>query len=351
MSNPSQIKVVIVDDNRTIRALLRNVLERSEEIRVVGEAADPYEARDVIKATNPDVITLDVEMPRMNGLQFLEKIMRLRPMPVIMVSTRTTEKSAAAIQALSLGAVDCIDVTRLHDDAMAQERVSMVVRVAARASVRAPVATTRQAPPPPRNAMDWNGRIVLIGSSTGGVDALETVFAAYPERCPPTLVTQHMPAAFLESFARRLDEHFKPRVALAQEGERLEPGKILIAPGGTTHLTLGSFASKTVHLQADDGSERHVPAVNRLFHSGIPYGRRILAVMLTGMGRDGAEEMLALKNAGAETIIQSARTCVVDGMPGAARALGAGGRDIDIQDIGAEILATTMRQDPRMQNA
>ena len=351
MSNPSEIKVVIVDDNRTIRALLRAVLERSGEVRVVGEASDPYEARDVIKATDPDVITLDVEMPRMNGLQFLEKIMRLRPMPVVMVSSRTTEKSEAAITALSLGAVDCIDVTRLHDDPMAQERVSMVVKVAARASVRSPRATTVAQNQSKERRHVWNGRIVVIGSSTGGVDALETVFASFPEDCPPTLVTQHMPAAFLESFASRLNAHFKPKVEIASEGAKIQPGKVLIAPGGGAHLVLGSPASKSVHLLEDAGTERHVPAVNQLFASAIPFGRNIVAVMLTGMGRDGAEAMLALREAGAETLIQSARTCVVDGMPGAARSLGAGTQDVDLQDMGSAILAACSTPDRRMQNA
>lgn len=334
----SPVRVVIVDDSRTIRAMLRKALESDPAVSVVGEAGDPYQARDVIKASDPDVITLDVEMPRMNGLVFLEHLMRLRPMPVVMVSNRTKEKSEAAVKALSLGAIDCIDLARLHADPRATERVIETVKIAARAKVQA-----RQAAAPgrsvPKPKFAPNGRIVLIGSSTGGVDALEKVFASFPRNCPPTLVAQHMPAPFLASFSRRLDDRVDPRVRLAGDGAPIRSGTILLAPGGRHHMVMGHPRRHQVQLCEDDGTERYIPAVRRLFGSATGFGRRIVAVMLTGMGRDGAEEMLALKESGAETIIQSSSTCVVDGMPGAARNLGAGTQDVDLDKIGAAILA------------
>ena len=199
-------------------------------------------------------------------------------------------------------------------------------------------------------AFDWNGRIVVIGSSTGGVDALETVFSAYPADCPPTLVAQHMPGPFLESFARRLNELMTPTVRLAEDGAKLEQGTILIAPGATTHLVLGRAGSGIVHLREDAGQERYVPSVRCLFASAEAHGSNIVAVMLTGMGRDGAEEMLRLKEAGAETIIQSSESCVIDGMPGSARRLGAGTQDVALNQIGDAILKSCAKRTRQRQH-
>ncbi len=329
-----KVRVVIVDDTRSIRAMIRALLQRSPRIEVVGEAGDPYEARELIRALDPDVITLDVVMPRMDGLSFLERLMRLRPMPVVMVSTRTTEKSAEAVKALSLGAVDCVDLATLaaRGDVDLAETVLMAAESRSTGpSVRERVKDGGQ--------LHWNGRIVVIGSSTGGVDALMNVLSHYPADGPPTVIAQHMPAAFLESFAQRLDRHCAPRVRLATDDALLAPGEILLAPGGTFHAALDRRDPLRLRLVPQDGAEAYVPSVNVLFTSAVPHALRILGVMLTGMGRDGAAAMKALHAAGAHTIVQDGDTAVVDGMPRAARELGAASEVVRLGQIGARILA------------
>jgi len=219
------VRVVIVDYTRTIRGMIRVHLSRSPMIKVVGEAGDPYEARDLIRSLNPDVITLDVEMPRMNGLSFLERLMRLRPMPVVMVSSRTSENSREAIKALSLGAVDCVDLAQLNSGA-AKVDLAETVMMAAESNVRVFAAPRDRTTSTSAQPLDWNGKTVLIGSSTGGVDALLTVLRAYAADGPPTIIAQHMPASFLQSFARRLDRNCAATVALARDGERIERGHV-----------------------------------------------------------------------------------------------------------------------------
>ena len=227
-------RVVIVDDSATMRAMIGQVLSGDGRFDVVGEAEDPYAARDVIKQTNPDVITLDVEMPRMDGITFLEKIMRLRPMPVVMFSTETHKGSRAAIEALSLGAVDCLGKPTTSCGAALQALADRV-HIAAGASV----GRTRPRPQRPTGgAHAWNGRVVLIGASTGGVDALERVLGGLPADCPPVLITQHMPESFLVSFAERLRGIVAPQVNLARAEERISQGHVYIAPGGMEHLVL-----------------------------------------------------------------------------------------------------------------
>ena len=209
-------RVVLVDDSRTVRALLRMTIDADPRLEVVGEAGDPYEAREIIKALSPDVITLDVEMPRMNGLVFLEHLMRLRPMPVVMVSSRTTANSEEAVKALSIGAVDCVDMARFQADPRQRERLVEALVCAASAMVRGkPTAAANAAPPPGMlrpvsPPFRWNGRIVVIGSSTGGVDALERVLTHIPADGPPVLIAQHMPEAFMRSFASRLNDSMAP---------------------------------------------------------------------------------------------------------------------------------------------
>lgn len=335
-------RVGIVDDTKTIRLLLRAVLEADPRLEVVGEAGDPYEAREMIKATNPDVITLDVEMPRMNGLVFLEHLMRLRPMPVVMVSTRTQEKSEAAIKAMSIGAVDCVDVARLQGDASQRKRLAETLYHAAGARViQRGGPDPRAARPQSGTDFSWNGKFVAIGSSTGGVDALERVFAAYPANCPPTLVAQHMPPAFLRSFAARLDSTVAPTVRLAEDGMPINQGEILIAAGGLRHIAFGDRRGRCVASPNATGEELYVPSVDVLFSSALPLAHDCIGVILTGMGRDGAETLLALRNAGAHTIVQSGETCVIDGMPRAARSAGAAERVLPLDRIGQAIVAAT----------
>ncbi len=336
----SKIRVLIVDDSRTIRTIVRTLLSRDEAIEVVGEAADPYEARAAIKALNPDVLTLDVEMPRMDGLEFLGHLMRLRPMPVVMVSSLTSKGSRAAIRALSLGAVDCVDREEIRRDVAGASRLCAVVRAAAKAQVQArrdPHVIT-----PAYEGFVPNGKLLLIGSSTGGVDALERVFSRFPQNCPATLVAQHMPPAFLKSFAQRLNDTLRPSVQVAQDGTELREGTILLAPGGTQHLTVAP-SGKTTRLVEEDGTHLHTPSVDMLFASAVSRGRRVVATILTGMGRDGAEGMLRLREAGALTVAQSGRTAVVDGMPRVAREIGAAMRVADLDDIAQVLLGACNR--------
>lgn len=331
------VRVLIVDDSRTIRAMIRSVLDADSRFNVVGEAGDPYAARDLIKSENPDVLTLDVEMPRMNGLVFLRNLMRLRPMPVVMVSTRTSEQSEDAITALSLGAVDCIDLKRVHGAPDIQSKLTETLLIAAGASLQATQAGPRGTGIQ-HSDFEWSGKIVLIGSSTGGVEALERVFAAYPENCPPTLVAQHMPASFLTSFAERLNDNVAPRVQLAQNSDIPKQGNIYFAPGGDQHLTVKPGEVPRLRLVADVGDQLYIPAVDVLFRSAEPMAKSIVSVILTGMGRDGADAMLALRAAGADTLAQDAASSVIDGMPGAARANGSAGGVYPISRIGSEIL-------------
>lgn len=339
--------MLIVDDSATIRGLLRATIATDRRLEVVGEARDPYEARELIKALDPDVITLDVEMPRMNGLDFLERLMRLRPTPVVVVSTRTRDRSAEAVRALALGAVDCVDVSRLQVEVEVRRQLLAALNAAGGARVDGTGAARACGPGPSApSGFDWNGMAVFIGSSTGGVDALERVIAHYPADCPPTLIAQHMPAPFLDSFARRLETLFAPSVAIARDGEKLQPGRVLLAGGGAHHLTVCRHAPhRTVLLPADAG-DLHVPAVDRLFGSAVALGRRAVGVILTGMGRDGAEGLCAMRQAGARTLGQSGGTCVIDGMPRAARDAGAVEREVPLDRIGAEILKLCSKTEP-----
>ena len=332
------VRVLVVDDSRTIRAMIRSVLDGDARFEVVGEAGDPYAARDLIKSLSPDVLTLDVEMPRMNGLVFLRNLMRLRPMPVIMVSTRTSEQSEEAVTALSLGAVDCIDLRRVHGAPDIRSKLTETLLAAAGASLKAPGATGAPPRAPVQHAYRWGGQVALIGSSTGGVDALERLFSRFPENGPPTFVAQHMPENFLASFARRLDGAVAPRVRLAETGLRAEAGTIYLAPGGRHHLSLRAGDVPSCRLVEDDGGQLYVPSVDILFRSALPVAGSVVAVVLTGMGRDGADALLALRRGGARTIVQDASTAVIDGMPGAARANGAAETVLPLDEIGDKVL-------------
>jgi two-component system chemotaxis response regulator CheB len=336
---PGASRVLIVDDSATIRGLLRATIATDRRLEVVGEAQDPYEARELIRSLDPDVITLDVEMPRMNGLDFLERLMRHRPTPVVVVSTRTRDKSAEAVRALSLGAVDCVDVSRLQVEVEVRRKLLASLVAAGAASVRGIGAGRAQLaerlPPAP---FAWNGTMVFIGSSTGGVDALERIIAHFPPDCPPTLIAQHMPAPFLESFARRLDTLFAPAVSIAQDGEPLRPGHVLLAGGGSHHLLVSRHAPHRATLTPAGAEDLYVPMVDRLFRAAAALGPRALGVILTGMGRDGADGLLAMRAAGARTIGQSGESCLIDGMPRAAREAGAVELDIPLDAIGSGIL-------------
>jgi two-component system chemotaxis response regulator CheB len=333
----SPVRVLVVDDSPTMRALLSNILRRDPEIEVVGGAGDPYEAREAIKALNPDVLTLDVEMPRMSGLEFLEKLMRLRPMPVVMVSTLTQEGAETTLDALELGAVDCVGKPSAGIGPEAFAELAAKVKSAARSRVRPP--GERVASPAPHASFQPNGRIVAIGSSTGGVEALMTVLSAYPANCPPTVITQHMPPSFTRSLAERLNRSYAPEIREAQDGAPLTAGRVYIAPGGEHHLEIVAGAhGPRCRLRSGPPVNGHRPSVDALFRSVSAARLAAVGVILTGMGRDGAEGLLAMREAGADTIGQDEASCVVYGMPKAALSIGAVARQYSLERIGGAIL-------------
>lgn len=325
-----KVRVVVVDDSPTIRTIITNVLNRDPAIEVVGKAGDPLEAREAIKALNPDVITLDVEMPKMNGIEFLEKIMRLRPMPVIMVSTLTQAGAAISIEALELGAFDCVG--KPDFDGLAEK-----VKAAARARVRP--TGERSRPVERKGSYRPSSKVLAIGSSTGGVEALISVLQHFPQNCPPTVITQHMPPSFTASFAARLNRLCAPEVAEASDGALLEAGRIYLAPGGDKHLEVrGAGQLRCILLDAPPVSG-HRPSVDVLFNSVAQTCRsRAVGVILTGMGRDGAQGLKAMRDAGAHTLGQDEASCVVYGMPKAAFELGAVERQKPLSGIGAAAL-------------
>ena len=329
------VRVLIVDDSPTIRGLLKATLSRDPEIETVGEAADPNEARAAIKRLNPDVITLDVEMPGMNGLDFLERLMRLRPTPVVMVSALTQAGAATAIQALELGAVDCVSKPSLGSPGSLDE-LAEKIKAASRAGRFNTRLTTR---PVPTARFEPNGKIVAIGASTGGVEALIEVLSRFPRNCPPTMVVQHMPPNFTSSFAARLDRLCAPNVVEATPGSPLRCGQIYLAPGGKHLEIIGSTAPRCRLLETDKVSG-HRPSVDVLFHSVARLvGSRAVGVILTGMGSDGADGLLAMRLAGADTLGQDQATSLVYGMPRAARECGAVAQESPLSRIADRILA------------
>lgn len=336
-------RVLIVDDSRSMRALIAETLRQDPRIEVVGEAADPLAARDAIKELDPDVVTLDIEMPKMNGLEFLDRLMRLRPTRVIIVSSLTERGAATTIRALEIGAMECVAKPSIKDRNSFDDLAQKLVQVAAAPKPKSPPARIL----PVDSANDDrsyapDGRIVAIGASMGGVDALFTVLSALPANCPPTVVVQHMPALFTKSFAARLDRACKASVVEAKDNEPLEVGRVLIAPGGATHMQLIKRGRLCCRLVEGDLVSGHRPSIDVLFRSAAKTsGPNTLGVILTGMGRDGAEGLLELRNAGANTIGQDEATSIVYGMPRAAYEIGAVESQLPLQKIGARIVAAT----------
>jgi two-component system chemotaxis response regulator CheB len=333
----AKIRVLVVDDSATMRGLITAALNRDPEIEVVGAAGDPFEARGMIKALNPDVVTLDIEMPNMNGIEFLEKIMRLRPMPVVMVSSLTQAGAEMTLRALELGAVDCVaKPTIATNTADTLNEVAVKVKAAARASIR-----TKADDKPQVRRKDYmpSGDIVAIGSSTGGVEALLSILTQFPETCPPTVITQHMPATFTASFAARLDRASGAKVQEAVDGALLEPGKVYVAPGGATHLEVVRSAGLRCRLTQGDPVSGHRPSVDVLFNSvAQAVGDKAVGAILTGMGRDGAQGLLTMRKAGARTLGQDEASCVVYGMPRTAFELGAVEKQVSLSSMGQSIL-------------
>lgn len=338
----ARVRTLIVDDSASMRAALSRILSADPAIEVVGMAPEPHAARAMIKELSPDVITLDVEMPGMDGLSFLEKIMRLRPMPVVMCSTLTARGAEVTIEALRLGAVDCVakpsgNPLEIVRDA---ELLCATVKAAARSAVR-PLARSAPAAASPAKAAGAGMRdmVIAIGASTGGVEALFSLLATLPADCPPVLVVQHMPAAFTGSFAARLDRECGVTVLEAVDGQPIERGTVYIAPGGERHMELAGGINGRIRLRHGDPVTGHRPSVDKLFRSVAPLGAAAVGVILTGMGADGAEGLLAMRQAGARTLGQSRDSCVVYGMPRAAFGLGAVEKELSLSAMPEAILA------------
>lgn len=329
-----KIKVLIVDDSALIRSVMREIINSQPDMEVVGVAPDPIIARDLIKQTNPDVLTLDVEMPRMDGLDFLEKLMRLRPMPVVMVSSLTERGSEITLRALELGAVDFVTKPKMSIQSGMLEYTEMIadkIRAASRARIKArhiPTETHKSAGdgvlPLIRNPLTSSEKLIIIGASTGGTEAIKDFLMQMPSDCPGILITQHMPPGFTKSFAQRLDSLCKIDVKESEGGERVLPGHAYLAPGHSHLQLVRSGANYMTQLDQGPPVNRHRPSVDVLFHSAAVHaGKNAVGVILTGMGKDGALGMLEMKNAGAYNFAQDEASCVVFGMPREAIAVGA----------------------------
>ncbi|MBB3329722.1 two-component system chemotaxis response regulator CheB [Halomonas campaniensis] len=339
----ARIRVLCVDDSALIRDLLSEIINSQPDMEVVAVAPDPLVARDLIKRHNPDVLTLDVEMPRMDGLDFLERLMRLRPMPVLMVSSLTQAGSEVTLRALELGALDFVAKPSLgirHGMLEYAEEIAEKIRAAARSQPQR--ARRRDEPPPARlkAPLVSSEKLVIIGASTGGTEAIRRVLEPLPANSPAILITQHMPGGFTRSFAERLDRLCQIRVKEAEEGERVLPGHAYIAPGDA-HLRLARSGANYV-ARLDDGPpvNRHRPSVDVLFHSAATQaGRNAIGVLLTGMGKDGAAGLLEMRQAGAPTIAQDEASCVVFGMPREAIALGGAAEVVTLDEIAPRLMA------------
>ncbi|MCC5834754.1 MAG: chemotaxis response regulator protein-glutamate methylesterase [Opitutales bacterium] len=324
-SNP--VRVLIVDDSAVIRSLLKRTLSKDPRIEVVGTAINPYDAHDQIRAKNPDVLTLDIEMPKMDGLTFLNILMERHPLPTIVMSSISQKGSSQAMEALKLGAVDVL-AKPSGSEQLSQLLGSLADRIVEAASAkvgnreRATVESNTHL-----DKVDWQAvdpdRLILLGASTGGTEALNHVIRQLPADCPPILVVQHIPAYFSKAFADRLNSTCDLEVREAVQGDQIEPGTVLIAPGDYHMILDIRGKSRKVRLTQTSPVCYQRPAVDVLFRSALPYAPHVVSGILTGMGRDGAEGLLRLREAGARTLGQDEASCVVYGMPKAAFELGA----------------------------
>lgn len=338
----SKIKVICVDDSALMRKLMTDIIDQFDDMEVVGTAPDPYVAREMIKVLNPDVLTLDVEMPKMDGLDFLEKLMRLRPMPVVMVSSLTAKGSEITLRALELGAIDFLTKPQLNIQSgmlAYSQLIAEKIRAAAMAKV------TRYVPPNQGETLLTtlpiisSEKLIAIGASTGGTEAIRIVLTGLPATSPAILITQHMPAGFTRSFAERLNKYSRIEVKEAQDGERVLPGHAYIAPGGRHMELMRSGANYMIKITDNDPVNRHRPSVDVLFNSVATYaGRNALGVILTGMGADGVKGLVSMKNAGAYTIAQDKESSVVFGMPREAIEAGCIDEVLSIEQIGQRML-------------
>jgi two-component system chemotaxis response regulator CheB len=341
------IRVLIVDDSQLIRDVLTRMLDREGDIQVVGTAADPMEAREKIKALNPDVVTLDIEMPNMNGLAFLERLMRLNPLPVVMVSTLTTKGASETLLALELGAVDF--VAKPNADLAGGieafgENLRFKVRAAAHSDVRSRAIKAATPKVPVRTAAAPPGAVIAIGASTGGVEAIRRVLSAMPNDCPPIVIAQHMPPGFTSRFAARLDELCELTVKEAADREPLLPGHAYVAPGDWHLRVQRTSGQLKCRVTQDELASGHRPSVDVLFESvARQVGPLAVGAILTGMGRDGARGLKLMREAGAFTLGQSQASSLVYGMPRVAFEEGAVIEQAPVESIAGRLAAALAR--------
>ncbi len=359
MAATRRIRVLVIDDSALIRSLLRTIIDQSDDLTCVGVAPDPLVAREMIRQLDPDVLTLDVEMPRMDGLDFLEKLMRLRPMPVVMVSSLTERASEVTLRALELGAVDVLTKPRLDISAgveAAADEIRDKIRAAAHARLRLPATpgarAARAAAPRPAPAMRYatTDKLLAIGASTGGTEAIKEILAALRADAPGVLIAQHMPERFTRSFAERLDKLSPLTVREAVHGERILTGHAYVAPGHSHLKVSRSGACYVAELSDAPPVNRHRPSVDVLFASvAAVAGPNAAGALLTGMGRDGAQGLLAMRRAGAYTVAQDESSCVVYGMPREAVLIDAATEVLALDRIAARLMEA-LRQPPSAAN-
>lgn len=339
-----KIRVIVIDDSALVRNMLVSILNEDPAIEVVATASDPYDAREKIKLYNPDVITLDVEMPKMSGLEFLEKIMKLRPMPVVMISSLTSKGAESTVRALEIGAVETVGKPTQNLDAGLPNLAAEIIAKVKMASMSKPRYTTSMQQSSGSIAhtsgLKNRGQVIAIGASTGGVEAIREIFSRLPSSLPPIVITQHMPASFMESFADRLSRASKVTVMLAKEGAVMRPGHAYVAPGDF-HLTLGKRGEEYLcQVNTQGRVSGHCPSVDVMFQSVAEMvGAKAVAALLTGMGADGAAGMLAIKKAGGYTLGQNEASCVVYGMPKKAFELGAVTKQVSLADMAQAIVS------------
>lgn len=344
----NKIRVLIVDDSVLVQKVLTTILSSSPDIDVVGAAENPLVARDMIKQLNPDVLTLDVEMPHMDGITFLRNLMRLRPMPVVMISSLTQSGAEVTLDALALGAVDFVSKPKPDAEHTLEDYSDDIitkVKTAAKTNVKQFVARetpniVKVAPPAGSFKSKTNfTKLIVLGSSTGGTEAIKVVMKSMPADCPPILITQHLPAAFSQSFVEHIDAVTQMTASIPVNGQVVEWGNIYLAPGGL-HMGVKRVNNQyVIYIEDSAPVNRHKPAVDVLFNSAAKCAaENAVCVLLTGMGADGAVGMQAMKEAGAKTIIQDEATSVVWGMPGAAFKLGCADHVVPLDDIAAKIL-------------
>lgn len=345
---PQKIRVLVVDDSALMRGLLSKMINSAPDMEVVGAAPDAATAREMIKTMNPDVLTLDVQMPKMDGLEFLERLMRLRPMPVVMVSSFTEAGSDTTLKALEFGAIDFIGKPRSDGgrsmEAYADDLVEKI-RAAKGARLRRPMTIPVTTPTPRaslclKEGAGASGKIIFLGASTGGTEAIKDFLLGIPADCPPILIVQHMPESFTASFARRLDGLCAPRVIEVQGNEKVEPGTVYIAPGHSHMMIKRANNGYVTELAATPPVNRHRPSVDVLFDSAATLvGKKAIGVILTGMGKDGAQGLLRMRQAGAKTFGQDENSCVVYGMPREAYLIGGVEEQYSLEDISRKVMA------------